>query len=40
MARWDGMVPQTNPNIDNDIHELEEAIGSHCPCVIRLNRST
>ncbi len=26
MARWDGMVPQTNPDIDNDIHELREAI--------------
>ncbi len=26
MARWDGMIPQTNPGIDNDISELKEAI--------------
>jgi hypothetical protein len=26
MARWDGMVPQTSPGIDNDMSELNEAI--------------
>ena len=26
MARWDGMVPQTSPDIDNDIRELKDAI--------------
>jgi hypothetical protein len=30
MARWDGMVPQTNPDIDNDIHELKDAIDFTC----------
>jgi len=26
MARWDGMVPQTSPGIDNDMSEFKEAI--------------
>ncbi len=26
MARWDGMVPQTSPEIDNNIANLQEAI--------------
>jgi len=26
MARWDGMVPQTNPEVDENISELKEAI--------------
>ncbi len=26
MAHWDGMVPQTNPAVDENISELEEAI--------------
>jgi hypothetical protein len=26
MARWDGMVPQTNPGIDHDNHDLQDAI--------------
>lgn len=26
MARWDGMIPQTNPEIDDDINQLKAAI--------------
>jgi hypothetical protein len=26
MARWDGMIPQTNPAVDDDIDELQQAI--------------